>query len=260
MQDPSFVRLGSFLLAFCLLAYWEWRSPRKRLTQNKAVRWVNNMGLIALNSLILTLLMPLLAFEAAQIASSESMGLFHLLDLPMLLEVILSVVILDMVIYLQHLIFHRVPLLWKLHRVHHADQDIDLTTGSRFHPIEIILSLWVKIAFVILLGAPVLSVVIFEIILNVSAMFNHSNALLPLNIDKPMRKIVVTPDMHRVHHSIIVRETHSNFGFFLSIWDRWFGTYRAQPEQGHEGCTIGIPEFRQPREQFLDKMLTQPFR
>jgi sterol desaturase/sphingolipid hydroxylase (fatty acid hydroxylase superfamily) len=170
------------------------------------------------------------------------------------------VLLLDLAIYLQHLLFHRVPLLWRLHRTHHSDQDIDLTTGSRFHPIEIILSVCIKIVVVTSLGATALAVVIFEIVLNVSAMFNHSNAKMPLIVDKYLRRIIVTPDMHRVHHSIVVRETHSNFGFFLSVWDQLFRTYRSQPTGGHDGCVIGVPEFRESREQYLDKMLTQPFR
>ena len=260
MQDPTIIRLVFFLSGFSLFALWEWRFPRKELTQNKLVRWLNNLGLIVLNNLCLTLLMPILAFQAALIANENGIGLFNLLELPYWLAVLLSVILLDMAIYIQHLVFHRVPLLWKLHRVHHADQDIDVTTAARFHPIEIFLSVWIKIACVMLLGTPVIAVVIFEIVLNVSAMFNHSNARMPLKLDALVRKIIVTPDMHRVHHSKIIRETHSNFGFFLSVWDRLFKTYRAQPELGHDKCVIGIPEFQTPREQYLDKMLTQPFR
>lgn len=260
MSDSISIRLFFFVLGLVLFALWEWRFPRKALTQNKTVRWVNNISLIGLNSMILTLAMPVLAFDAALLAQDLKFGLFHLTPLPSWLIVVISVILLDMIIYFQHLLFHRVPLLWRLHRTHHADQDIDLTTGSRFHTIEIILSLLIKIGCVMLLGVPPLAVLIFEVILNVSAMFNHSNARMPSYLDKWLRKIVVTPDMHRVHHSIIAKETHSNFGFFLSIWDRIFATYCAQPSLGHQGCTIGVPEFRQPREQFLDRILTQPFR
>lgn len=260
MEDPSIIRLTFFIGAFLLFAVWEWRKPRKQLTQKKWIRWVNNLGLIFSNSALIAVVMPILAFQAAQIADARSLGFFNVVDLPFWITVLISVLLLDMAIYIQHLVFHRVPLLWRLHRVHHADQDIDLTTGSRFHPIEIILSVWIKIGVVMLLGAPALAVVIFEVVLNVSAMFNHSNARMPLTLDKYLRKVIVTPDMHRVHHSIVIRETHSNFGFFLSIWDRLFKTYISQPTGGHDGCVIGVPQFRDAREQVLDKMLTQPFR
>lgn len=260
MDDPSLIRFSFFIAGFCLFAFWETRWPRKRLTQSRMVRWVNNLGLIGLNSVCATLLMPIIAFQAAGIAAEQQIGLFNQINIPYQLTVIICVILLDLAIYLQHLVFHRLPLLWRLHKVHHADQDIDVTTAARFHPIEIILSLWIKIAVIFALGVPAMAVLIFEVVLNVSAMFNHSNGRMPLGLDKFLRKLVVTPDMHRVHHSIILRETHSNFGFFLSIWDQIFGTYRAQPEKGHDGCTIGIEQFRQPREQYLDKMLSQPFR
>lgn len=188
------------------------------------------------------------------------MGTIQSSLLPGWLNVLLAVIVLDLIIYVQHLVFHRVKPLWKIHRMHHADLDIDVTTGARFHPIEIIISMVVKIASVFILGVSPLAIVVFEIILNASAMFNHSNAKLALSIDKKLRKVIVTPDMHRVHHSVIVKETHSNFGFFLSVWDRWFGTYRAQPALGHNDVVIGVPEIREAREQRLDKLLTQPFR
>ena len=260
MQDSSLIRLSFFIGFFCLFALWEYLYPRKKLSQNKLIRWLSNLGLIFTNSFLLAVIMPILAFQADLIADKESWGLFNLIEIPNWMAIVVCVVLFDMAIYLQHLLFHRLPILWRLHRVHHTDQDIDVTTASRFHPIEIILSVWIKIACVMLLGAPAIAVVIFEIVLNVSAMFNHSNAKLPLAIDKILRKVIVTPDMHRVHHSIVVKETHSNFGFFLSIWDRIFNTYISQPTGGHENCLIGVPEFRQSREQYLDKMLTQPFR
>lgn len=260
MQNPELIRLSFFLALFFLCAIWEWCCPRKQLTQSKMNRWLNNMGLVGLNSLCLTLLMPLLAFEAASNASQNQLGLFNYVVLPLWLEVVLAVVLLDFAIYLQHLVFHRVPILWRLHRMHHADQDIDVTTGTRFHPIEILISMWIKIGLVVALGISPLAVVIFEIVLNGSAMFNHSNAKLSVKVDRVLRTVVVTPDMHRVHHSVITRETHSNFGFFLSVWDRWLGTYIAQPKEGHEKVKIGIPLFQTAREQWLDKMLTQPFR
>ncbi len=260
MDDPTIIRFLFFVTSFCLFACWEWMAPRKALTQNKAVRWSNNLALIALNSALLSFAMPLLAFQAALIASSHGWGLFNLIALPWWFEILLTVILLDMTIYIQHLVFHRIPILWRFHRMHHADQDIDLTTGSRFHPVEIILSLWIKIVCVMLLGAPAVAVVIFEVVLNVSAMFNHSNAAMPLKLDRLLRRVIVTPDMHRVHHSVLIKETHSNFGFFLSVWDQLFKTYRAQPKQGHDHCVIGIERFREPKEQYLSKMLTQPFR
>ncbi|WP_070971464.1 sterol desaturase family protein [Vibrio sonorensis] len=259
-MDPNSARLSIFISVLVLCALWEWATPRKRLTQNKVYRWLNNLGLVAFNSVLLTLAMPVLAFETAYWAMQNHIGIFYWLALPTWVEVVLGVVLLDLAIYIQHLIFHRLPWLWRLHRMHHADQDIDVTTGARFHPIEILISMWIKIGVVIALGVSPLTVLLFEILLNASAMFNHSNAYLSLNLDKWLRKIVVTPDMHRVHHSQITRETHSNFGFCLSVWDRWFGTYIAQPEKGHDKVKIGIDRFKGRKEQRLDQMMTQPFR
>ena len=204
--------------------------------------------------------MPLLAIEAALWAEKANIGLFHWLSMPNWLSITIAVILLDFAIYCQHVLFHHVSWLWRLHRMHHADQDIDVTTGARFHPIEILMSMWIKMAIIVSFGISPLAVLVFEIILNASAMFNHSNAKLSLSIDAWLRKWLVTPDMHRVHHSVIVQETHSNFGFFLSVWDRIFHTYRAQPELGHDNVVIGIPAFQSPREQWLDKMLLQPFR
>ncbi|ENC6732908.1 sterol desaturase family protein [Vibrio navarrensis] len=259
-NDPSTLRFGIFITVLLLCAVWEHYRPRKALTVSKTVRWFNNLTLVALNGLLIALLLPLTAFEAANIAQDQQIGIFHQLSLPIWANVLLSVIALDLIIYLQHLLFHRLPWLWRLHRMHHADLDIDVTTGTRFHPIEILLSMLIKIASVFALGVSPLAIVVFEIILNASAMFNHSNAKLPLRLDAVMRKVIVTPDMHRVHHSVIVRETHSNFGFFLSLWDRVFRTYVAQPKLGHQRVQIGVPEIRKAQEQWLDKMLTQPFR
>lgn len=259
-DQPETIRLFFFIVVLLICAFWESNAPRKALGQNKLVRWINNLGLVGLNGLLITLLMPIVAVSAANWAQLHSFGIIHWLNISSLPAIIVSVVLLDAVIYWQHVMFHNVPVLWRLHRMHHADQDIDVTTGARFHPVEIIISMWIKIGAVTVIGAPVWAVIVFEIVLNASAMFNHSNARLPLPIDKWLRLVIVTPDMHRVHHSIIERETHSNFGFFLSIWDRLFTTYVAQPSKGHEGMRIGLPIFKQPREQWLDKMLTQPFR
>ncbi|EMD78316.1 sterol desaturase [Vibrio diabolicus E0666] len=259
-QDPSWTRLGFFLGVLLLCALWENKLPRKTLTASRGFRWVNNLSLVAVNSLIVALVMPIAAFQAAIIAQEQQWGLFNLLSLPAWLNVLLAVILLDFVIYVQHVVFHYVKPLWKLHRMHHADLDIDVTTGARFHPIEIIISMGVKIATVFILGVSPIAIVVFEIVLNASAMFNHSNAKLALSADQKLRNVIVTPDMHRVHHSVIAKETNSNFGFFLSVWDRLFGTYRAQPELGHDDVVIGIPEIRNEAEQRLDKLLTQPFR
>ncbi|GLT19919.1 hypothetical protein GCM10007938_37020 [Vibrio zhanjiangensis] len=260
MDSPDIIRLSIFIAVLLLCALWEWKMPRRRLSQNKTYRWANNLGLVSLNSLCLSIFMPILAFDAANIAQQNSWGLMHAIKLPTLAEFFLGILILDFVIYSQHLIFHKIPWLWRLHRMHHSDQDIDVTTGTRFHPIEIILSMWLKIAAIVLLGISPITVIVFEIILNASAMFNHSNARLSLDLDSLMRKIIVTPDMHRVHHSRNPQETHSNFGFFLSIWDRCFNTYTDQPELGHQGIKIGITQFQTASEQRIDNMLTQPFR
>ena len=188
------------------------------------------------------------------------MRFLHPLALPALAQVVIAVVVLDLVIYLQHVLFHAIPVLWRLHRMHHADLEFDVTTGVRFHPVEIIISMVIKIGVVAALGAPALGVLAFEVLLNATSMFSHSNVRLPQPIDRVLRWIVVTPDMHRVHHSIERRETDSNFGFNLPWWDRLFGTYRPQPEAGHEGMTLGIPQFRDPHELRLDRMLLQPLR
>ncbi|GAM63685.1 possible sterol desaturase [Vibrio ishigakensis] len=212
------------------------------------------------NSIVLQLTLPLLALEAALWAQTQQVGLLHMIELPIGLAVIVSLLAMDMIIYWQHRLFHTIPMLWALHKTHHSDQDIDVTTGARFHPIEIWLSMVIKIATVVILGVPPVAVIAFEIILNASAMFNHSNMRIPYAVDAWVRKILVTPDMHRVHHSTIRAETDSNYGFCLAIWDRSFGSYIEQPKLGHLDMDIGIHQFRRPNEQRLDKILTQPFR
>ena len=198
--------------------------------------------------------------ELALVAEARGFGLLNVIRLPDWLALLVSVLVLDLAIYLQHVLFHAVPALWRLHRMHHADLEFDVTTGLRFHPIEIALSMLIKFAVVAAIGAPALSVLVFEVLLNATSMFNHANMRIPTWIDRVLRWLVVTPDMHRVHHSIVARETNSNFGFNLPWWDRLFGTYRDQPAAGHRDMTIGIEQFREPGEQRLDRMLTQPFR
>ncbi len=227
---------------------------------SKSWRWLNNLGLATLNTVILRLLFPAAAVGMAIVATDKGWGFLNVFSLPSTVSLILCLVVLDFVVYLQHVLFHAVPILWRVHRVHHADLDYDVTTGSRFHPIEIGLSMFIKFTVILVLGPPVIAVVFFEIILNAMAMFNHGNIRLPLALDRVLRLIVVTPDMHRVHHSVDKRELNSNFGFNLSIWDRLFATYIAQPRQDHENMIIGIQDFREPSQvDGLLGMLVLPF-
>lgn len=258
-NEPA-IRLGFFFGIFALMAVWEVLAPRRALTQSRAVRWGSNLGLVVLNSVVLRLLFPAAAVGMAVFAAEQGWGVFNYLEAPFWLAVLASVVVLDFFIWLQHVMVHAVPALWRLHRVHHADLDFDVTTGARFHPLEILLSMGIKFAVIAVLGPPVLAVVIFEVVLNATSMFNHSNVRLPLAADRVLRRFVVTPDMHRVHHSVEDDETNSNFGFNLSVWDRLFGTYRDQPRAGHEGMSIGIHGYRDVRQVgWLPGMLWLPF-
>jgi sterol desaturase/sphingolipid hydroxylase (fatty acid hydroxylase superfamily) len=254
------IRLGFFFGIFGMMAVWELVAPRRRLHTSKLLRWFNNIGLVFLNSLLLRLVFPAAAVGMALFAREQAWGLFNYLEIPVWLAVATSVVTMDLFIYLQHVMVHAVPALWRLHRVHHADLDFDVTTGARFHPLEILLSMLIKFAVILLLGAPVVAVVIFEVILNATSMFNHANVRLPARVDRFLRWVVVTPDMHRVHHSVEDDETNSNFGFNLPWWDRLLGTYRDQPRAGHEAMTIGIRTFRDDRWcSWLPGMLSIPF-
>jgi sterol desaturase/sphingolipid hydroxylase (fatty acid hydroxylase superfamily) len=254
------IRLGAFAGVFGVMALWEVMAPRRRQALSRIRRWPGNLGIVAIDTLLVRLLFPTAAVGVALLAESRSWGLLPALGAPPWLSVLTAVVLLDLVIYLQHVLFHAVPALWRLHRMHHADLEIDATTGVRFHPIEVLLSMAIKLGVVAALGAPAVAVLIFEVLLNATSIFNHANARVPQYLDRVLRWIVVTPDMHRVHHSILPRETNSNFGFNLPWWDRVFGTYRAQPQAGHEAMTIGIEQFRDPRELRLDRLLVQPFR
>jgi len=260
LQREALLRLGSFAAIFVTMALSEVLAPRRPLSVPRLQRWTSNISLLVLNSLLLRLLFPAAAVGIAYTAAEAGWGLFNQVNLPYWLEVILAVLLLDLAIYLQHLLMHRVPLLWRLHRVHHADLDIDLTTGSRFHTLEILVSMLIKAAVIFILGPALLAVLIFEALLSGMALFNHANVRLPGTIDRLLRLLLITPDVHRVHHSILRHETNSNYGFNLSIWDRAFGTYIAQPEEGHSAMTIGIPEFRDPRQvDRLRGMLALPF-
>ncbi len=244
ISNEAALRFGVFVSILLLMMAAEAIFPRRKRAMPRVRRWSSNLLLVLIDGLFVRLLFPIVAVGAAALAAENNWGLLTLVDWPLWLEVIFVIIVLDMLIYWQHVAFHHIPVLWALHKVHHADRDIDVTTGSRFHPAEIAVSLMYKMAIVVILGAPVIAVIIFELILNGCAMFNHSNLKLPSRFDRILRRIIVTPDMHRVHHSVLVSETNSNYGFSLSIWDRLFGSYIAQPSQGHEGMTIGLHEYQ----------------
>ncbi len=255
------IRMSFFLGVFALMAFWEVLSPRRRPVLSKMLRWGNNLGLVIFNSILLRFIFPAAAVGVAALASEQGWGLLNYYPLPLWLSLAISLLVMDFVIYLQHILMHAVPILWRLHRVHHADLDYDVTTGARFHPIEIILSMLIKFVTIVALGPTIVAVVIFEIVLNAMAMFNHANVRLPLRMDHVLRQLIVTPDMHRVHHSVDYDEANSNFGFNLAFWDRWFGTYRDQPRAGHEQMIIGIQNYRTPGEvTWIHGILWLPFR
>jgi sterol desaturase/sphingolipid hydroxylase (fatty acid hydroxylase superfamily) len=260
LGNEPFIRLLAFAGIFAAMAAWEVLAPRREQRLARGTRWPSNIVIVALDTVLVRLVFPVTAVGVALIAEARGWGLIHAFGVPMWASVPAAVIVLDLAIYLQHVLFHAVPALWRLHRMHHADLEVDVSTGARFHPIEILLSMGLKLGVVVALGAPAVAVLIFEVLLNATSMFNHSNVRMPVKLERVLRLIVVTPDMHRVHHSIAARETNSNFGFNLPWWDRLFGTYRAQPAAGHEAMTLGIEQFRDPAEQRLDRMLTQPFR
>ena len=254
------LRLGIFFGVLAVMMGWEALAPRRRLALARRARWPANLGIVALNTVVARLVFPVAPVGVALWAEARGWGLLAQVDLPLWAEAVITVVVLDLVIYGQHVMVHHVPVLWRLHRMHHADTGFDVTTGARFHPLEILLSLAIKMAAVVVLGAPAVGVLVFEVLLNATAMFNHGNVGLPAGLDRVLRWITVTPDMHRVHHSDVVRETNSNYGFNLPWWDRLFGTYTDQPAAGQLGFTIGLETFRDPAEARLDRLLTQPFR
>jgi sterol desaturase/sphingolipid hydroxylase (fatty acid hydroxylase superfamily) len=259
LTNEPLIRLAFFLGILVLMAAWEVAAPKRQQTVGRWVRWPNNLAVAALNTVFLRILFPTAAVGWALVGEERAWGLLNNLNTPQWAAVMLSLALLDLAIYLQHVLFHAVPVLWRLHRMHHADLDFDVTTGTRFHPLEILLSMLIKLTVIAALGPPAVAVLIFEVLLNATSMFNHGNVRIPPGIDQALRWLVVTPDMHRVHHSVIPTETNSNFGFNLPWWDRLCGTYRAQPAADHEGMTIGIEQFRTVRELWLDRMLLQPF-
>jgi sterol desaturase/sphingolipid hydroxylase (fatty acid hydroxylase superfamily) len=260
LQNEPRVRLAVFLVVLVVMAVWELVSPRRRQEIPRLIRWSNNFALVVIDSVVVRIAFPLVAVGLAVFVQHQGWGLFNYVLLPVFFKIILSLIIFDLVIYVQHVVFHAVPFLWRLHRVHHSDLEFDVTTALRFHPLEIILSMGLKLLLVLGGGPPAFAVLVFEVVLNATAMFNHSNVKIPLGFERILRLFVVTPDMHRVHHSIIPTETNSNFGFNLPWWDWLLGTYRDQPTHGHEGMAIGVAQFRNRREQWLDKLLLQPLR
>ena len=265
MSDLLLANEGLFrgavaLAALIAMAVWEFAAPRRAQTHSRWLRWPNNVGIAVINSLLVRLLFPAVAVGLAVMAENRGWGLLNVFTPSPSVALITSVLALDLTIYLQHVMFHAVPALWRIHRMHHADQEFDATTGVRFHPVEIVLSMGIKFLAIAALGPPATAVLVFEILLNAVSIFNHGNARIPLAADRVLRWLVVTPDMHRVHHSIDVRETNSNFGFNLPWWDRLLGTYRDQPQAGHERMTLGLEQFRTPRDLWLHCMLAQPLR
>jgi len=259
MDNELLIRPGFFFGILVVMFLWELIAPRRPLTTSKITRWFSNLGLVLIDSIVVRLVFPTALAGIALHVQQRGWGLFNQFELPYLLKIIFSVLVLDFVIYLQHIVFHSVPLFWRLHMVHHTDMDIDVTTGVRFHPIEIILSMGIKMIVVVLIGAPAIAVLIFEIILNGTSMFNHGNVHYSQNIDFILRLLVVTPEMHRVHHSTIRWETNSNLGFNFPWWDRLFGTYRDQPAKGHLEMTIGLDQYKEPNKLTLPWLLVLPF-
>jgi sterol desaturase/sphingolipid hydroxylase (fatty acid hydroxylase superfamily) len=259
LENEAAIRLGVFLGTLFVLAFLERWAPRLVLSTPRPARWFANLGIVAVDTLTVRFLLPVLPVGFALLCSQEGWGLLNSFQVPYGVAVIAGVVLFDFFIYVQHVLFHHMPTLWRLHGVHHTDLDFDVTTAVRFHPGEIVLSMGIKLGLVYLFGPPALSVILFEIILCSTAMFSHSNLRLPLRLDAALRLLIVTPDMHRVHHSVIIREHNSNFGFNLSVWDRLLGTYRPQPEKGHEGMAIGLANFRDPSRLNLLHILALPF-
>ena len=260
MPNESAIRLISFLGIFLLLALAEILRPRRPLTVPKGRRWLANIAMVALDTGVSRMVMPLMPVGMAGIARDKVWGLLNIVSLPPWAGVVIAVLFLDLVIYLQHRAFHRIPLCWRFHRMHHTDLDLDVSSGNRFHPIEIFVSTTIKLAAVAVSGAAPAAVITFEVLLNATSLFNHGNIHIPLGVDRLLRLVLVTPDMHRVHHSVIPAETDSNFSFNVPWWDRLLGTYRDQPKAGHDAMVIGLKEYRNPDKLGFWGMLMVPFR
>lgn len=262
MLDDTQLRLAIFIGVLVFMAALEAILPKRERQQTRSQRWATNLSLVVVNSIVLKLLGPITAVIAADYALDNNWGLIGLspIALPLFVEILLGIILLDFAIYIQHVASHHFPILWRLHKVHHADRDIDVTTGIRFHPIEAALSMIYKCGVILLLGPITIAVIIFEILLNASAMFNHANIRLPNTLDKILRTLIVTPDFHRVHHSVIEKETNSNYGFFLSVWDKLCNTYIEQPRENHQGMTIGLNAYQNQNPGKLSWCLTVPFK
>ena len=259
LSNELYIRLGLFIGVLLLMAALETLLPKRARRFDRLVRWPGNFLVLMMDSFALQLVFPITAVGFALFCSQQQFGVLNQVPMPYPLSVVIAMVLLDLTIYAQHVIFHRVPILWRLHRMHHTDLDLDVTSGTRFHPLEILLSMLIKLAAIWIIGAPAVAVMLFEVLLNAGSMFNHANLRIPASLDSALRLLVVTPDMHRVHHSVVPAETNSNFGFNLPWWDRLFGTYIAQPELGHNDMTIGLAEFQEIDAQRIDKMLVQPW-
>jgi sterol desaturase/sphingolipid hydroxylase (fatty acid hydroxylase superfamily) len=257
-HEPA-IRLGFLLGALVLLGAWESIAPRRAAQASKALRWANNAALAAVNMLVVRVALPLAGVGLAAFVSERGTGLLNMVPVPYVLAVAVSLLAFDLAVYLVHLAFHAAPVLWRMHRVHHADVDVDVATAVRFHPIQVALSTLVKFAVILALGTPVLAVALFETLFHVLLVFNHANVRIAPAADRVLRWLIVTPDMHRIHHSLRPGETNSNYGFALPWWDRLFGTYRGEPAAGHERMTLGIERFRAPRHSRLDRLLLNPF-
>jgi sterol desaturase/sphingolipid hydroxylase (fatty acid hydroxylase superfamily) len=260
IKTDALIRLTGFLGAFGLLAVWEVCAPRRALTNSKARRWIANLGIVVIDALLIRVLFTTGAVGAALMAAQHEWGLLNQWSGPAWLEIVLAAIALDLALYVQHVLFHAVSILWRLHMMHHADLDVDVTTGVRFHPVEVALSMLIKIGVIVLIGASPTAVVIFEVLLNATSMFNHSNVRIPTSLETVIRSLFVTPDMHRIHHSVHPRETNSNFGFNLSCWDRLLGTYRSEPQDGQTAMSLGLEQFRDPDRLTLASILVMPFR
>ncbi len=258
-QYEAVIRVGTFFGIFALLALWEIHSPRRKLLNLRRFRWISNFGLIVISSILVRFIFPTAAVGLAILTEKNQWGLLYYLDLPEYLHFVLAFILLDLSLYFQHVMFHALPVFWRFHRVHHTDLDCDVTTGLRFHPFEMLISMLIKFFTIVSIGAPVMVVVVFEIILNAASMFTHSNIRIPKTMEGVIRWLIVTPDMHRTHHSMEETESNSNFGFFISAWDRLFGTYLAEPREGHEVMQIGVKNFRKPHWQNLRWLLYLPF-
>ena len=258
-QNESPIRLVAFLSGFTILAFWEWATPKRALSQIKLNRWLSNFSLTVCGTFVVRIIIPTAAIGVAYLVEKQHLGFANQFDIPFWIKVIVTFILLDLVIYFQHVMFHVLPVLWRFHRVHHSDLDFDVTTGLRFHPLEILLSIVIKLVAIVALGAPVLAVILFEVILNLMSMFSHSNIYLNKTFERVLRWFIVTPDMHRVHHSVLENETNSNFAFNISLWDRIFATYLAKPREGQNGMTIGLDEFRESKWQGLKGLIIMPF-